>query len=360
MDFDVWKAIAGLIVGFTVGLTGMGGGALMTPILVLFFGVNPGTAVSSDLLTSLIMKPVGATVHFRRGTVHWSLARWLVVGSVPAAFAGVFVLNRLGHGDEVASRIKTLLGWALIVAAVSMVARALLNARAIVRSPAASGTVDSPDDGTGHVPVKRVATVLIGLAGGFIVGMTSVGSGSLMIVMLLLLYPRLSSRELVGTDLVQAIPLVGAATLSHALFGHVDLGLTTSLLIGSIPGVYFGARVSSRAPDAVIRPALVFILMASALKLLDFTNVALGASLLLIVLVGAPLWGATDASLQPEHLWSESGYRRTTWVTAQAVVAPFLVGFPLALYYATVVRRRLTSGPRVRPQPTLALGDIAG
>jgi uncharacterized membrane protein YfcA len=292
--------------------------------------------------------------------VHWSLARWLVVGSVPAAFAGVFVLNRLGSGDEVASRIKTLLGWALIVAAVSMVARALLSARAMVRSPHASVTVDAPDDGTGHVPVKRVATVLIGLAGGFIVGMTSVGSGSLMIVMLLLLYPRLSSRELVGTDLVQAIPLVGAATLSHALFGHVDLGLTTSLLIGSIPGVYFGARVSSRAPDAVIRPALVFILMASALKLLDFTNVALGASLLLIVLVGAPLWGATDASLQPEHLWSESGYRRTTWVTAQAVVAPFLVGFPLALYYATVVRRRLTSGPRARPQPTLALGDLAG
>jgi len=365
MDFDVWKAIAGLIVGFTVGLTGMGGGALMTPILVLLFGVNPGTAVSSDLLTSLIMKPVGATVHFRRGTVHWSLARWLVVGSVPAAFAGVFVLNRLGRGDEVASRIKTLLGWALIVAAVSMVARALLSARAMVRSSNASGSsdasasVDAPDE-TGPVPVKRVATVLIGLAGGFIVGMTSVGSGSLMIVMLLLLYPRLSSRELVGTDLVQAIPLVGAATLSHALFGHVDLGLTASLLIGSIPGVYFGARVSSRAPDVVIRPALVFILMASALKLLDFTNVALGASLLLIVLVGAPLWGATDASLQPEHLWSQSGYRRTTWVTAQAVVAPFLVGFPLALYYAIVVRRRLTSGPRVRPHSTLALGDLAG
>jgi len=351
MDFDVWKAIAGLIVGFTVGLTGMGGGALMTPILVLFFGVNPGTAVSSDLLTSLVMKPVGATVQFRRGTVHWSLARWLVVGSVPAAFTGVFVLNRLGHGDEVASRIKTLLGWALIVAAVSMVARALLSARAMVRSP--DGPV-TPEP-TGPVPVKRLATVLIGLAGGFIVGMTSVGSGSLMIVMLLLLYPRLSSRELVGTDLVQAIPLVGAATLSHALFGHVDLGLTTSLLIGSIPGVYFGARVSSRAPYVVIRPALVVILMASALKLLDFTNVALGASLLLIVLVGAPLWGATDASLQPDHLWPESGYRRTTWVTAQAVVAPFLVGFPLALYYAFVVRRRL-----VRIYPRGVYSEHAG
>ena len=356
MDFDVWKAIAGLIVGFTVGLTGMGGGALMTPILVLFFGVNPGTAVSSDLLTSLIMKPVGATVHFRRGTVHWSLARWLIIGSVPAAFAGVFVLNRLGSGDDISNRIKTLLGWALIVAAVSMVARALLNARAMARSSAAS-TVPEP---TGQLPVKRVATVLIGLAGGFIVGMTSVGSGSLMIVMLLLLYPRLSSRELVGTDLVQAIPLVGAATLSHALFGQVDMGLTTSLLIGALPGVYVGARVSSRAPDAIIRPALVVILMASALKLLDFTNVALGVSVLLIVLVGAPLWGATDASLQPDHLWRDSGFRRTTWVTAQAVVAPFLVGFPVALYYVLVVRRRLTAGSPVRPSPTLALEDVTG
>src|SRR3954466_5627503 len=124
---DGYVALGGLMVGFTVGLTGMGGGALMTPILVLMFGVDPGTAVSSDLLTSLVMKPVGAAVHFRRGTVNWPLARWLAVGAVPAAFAGVFVLNQLGSGDEVATRIKSLLGWALIVAAVSMVARALLS-----------------------------------------------------------------------------------------------------------------------------------------------------------------------------------------------------------------------------------------
>ncbi len=135
MDLDPWKALAGVIVGFTVGLTGMGGGALMTPILVLIFGVDPGTAVSSDLLASLIMKPVGATVHLRRGTVNWSLARWLAVGSVPAAFVGVFVLNDLGSGPDVANQIKTLLGWALIVAAVSMVARALLTARAMRPRP---------------------------------------------------------------------------------------------------------------------------------------------------------------------------------------------------------------------------------
>jgi uncharacterized membrane protein YfcA len=310
----------------------------MTPILVLVFGVDPGTAVSSDLLASLVMKPVGATVHLRRGTVNWSLARWLVIGSVPAAFTGVFVLNDLGSGPDVASDVKTLLGWALIVAAVSMVVRAFLSARTYARLRDGA-IVPPPDDEP--VVVKRAATVLIGLAGGFIVGMTSVGSGSLMMVMLLLLYPRMTAKQLVGTDLVQAIPLVAAATISHMLFGHVDFALTGSLLIGSLPGVYVGAKVSSRAPDSVIRPALIVILFASALKLLDVSNSALGATLLLVVLTGAPLWGATDASLRPLGEWEASGFRRTTWVTAQAVAAPFLVGFPIAVCYALFVRPQL-------------------
>jgi uncharacterized protein len=341
MHLDLLKVVAGAIVGFTVGLTGMGGGALMTPILVLLFGVSPGTAVSSDLLASLVMKPVGATVHLRRGTVNWGLAGWLAIGSVPSAFAGVFVLNALGHGDEVAHQIKTLLGWALIVAAVSMIAKAFLGARgrATTYDPA----------GAPPLQPKRLATVLIGVAGGFIVGMTSVGSGSLMMVMLLLLYPRLSAKQLVGTDLVQAIPLVGSATLSHLFFGHVDLALTGSLLIGCLPGVYLGARVSSRAPDAIIRPALVVILLASALKLLDFSNTALGTALVLLVLVGAPLWGSTDASLRPPEEWTAAGRSRTIWVTAQAVAAPFLVGFPIAAFYAFVVRRHLVGHGRLLP-----------
>ena len=334
MHLDLLKALAGAMVGFTVGLTGMGGGALMTPVLVLLFKVHPGTAVSSDIVASLVMKPVGAAVHSSKGTVNWSLARWLAVGGAPAAFAGVFVLNALGDGDDVARRIKTLLGWALIVAAVAMVVRAFRGARAKART-ALEGAGDGPP-----MQVKRLATVCIGLAGGFVVGMTSVGSGSLMIVMLLLLYPRLSAKQLVGTDLVQAIPLVGAATVGHALFGRVDVGLTGSLLVGCLPGVYLGARVSSRAPDALIRPVLVVILVASALKLLNFDNLALGTVLGLIVLVGAPLWGATDASLRPAGAWDTVGHRRTTWVTAQAVAAPFLVGFPLAVVYATTVRRR--------------------
>ena len=350
MDLDLLKAAAGAIVGFTVGLTGMGGGALMTPILVLVFGVHPGTAVSSDLLASLVMKPVGAAVHSRKGTVNWPLTRWLTVGSVPAAFAAVFVLDRLGTGEDVARRIKTLLGWALIVAATAMVARAVLAARARARSALSeTGAERTP------VQVKRVATLLIGVAGGFIVGMTSVGSGSLMMVMLLLLYPQLSAKELVGTDLVQAIPLVGAATLGHALFGNVDAGLTASVLVGSLPGVYLGARVSARAPDAIIRPVLVVVLVASALKLLDFSNLALGGALALLALVGAPLWAAADASLRPASHWEAVEHRRTTWVTAQAVAAPFLVGFPLALFYAATVRPRLREAGAV---PAAAVSGV--
>ncbi len=166
--------------------------------------------------------------------------------------------------------------------------------------------IADPEDGRAGRQLKRTANVFIGLAGGFIVGMTSVGSGSLMMVMLLLLYPRMSGKQLVGTDLVQAIPLVGAATLSHMLFGHVDFALTGSLLIGSLPGVYLGAKVSSRAPDAVIRPALVVILLASALKLLDSATARSGSRSLLVVLIGAPLWGATDASLRPMDEWESS------------------------------------------------------
>jgi uncharacterized membrane protein YfcA len=324
------------LVGFTVGLTGMGGGALMTPLLVLVFNVNPGTAVSSDLLASLVMKPIGATVHLRTGTVSWPLAGWLALGSVPSAFAGVFVLRQLGEGESVTHSIKELLGWALIVAAISMVARAVLSARERRRGAAAAPISLATD-----LSVKRVATILVGVAGGFVVGMTSVGSGSLMMVMLLLLYPRLTAKQLVGTDLVQAIPLVGSATLSHLFFGHVDFGLTGTLLLGSIPGVYLGARVSSRAPDAVIRPVLVVVLMASALKLLDFSNGALGLAVLLLIMVGGPLWGATDASLRPAEAWEAAGYRRTTWVTAQSVAAPFLLGFPIALVYALAIRPRL-------------------
>lgn len=288
MDWGV--TLAGLGVGFVVGLTGMGGGALMTPILVLFFGVEPLTAVSSDLVASLIMKPFGASVHARRGTVNMELVRWLVIGSVPSAFAGVFVIQAIG-GDDVQNDIKIFLGAALLLAAVSMIIRTQIQRR---RSTA------TPVDGAQHmINVRKVPTVLIGVFGGFIVGMTSVGSGSLMIVMLLLLYPTLSAAQLVGTDLVQAIPLVGAAALGHVFFGDFELGLTTALLVGAIPGVYLGARVSSRAPDRIIRPVLVVVLVISAAKLLGASDDVVLA--LLLAAVAGAIGVATRIWWQRRH-----------------------------------------------------------
>ena len=279
MDWGV--ALAGLGVGFVVGLTGMGGGALMTPILVLLFGVDPLTAVSSDLVASLVMKPFGASVHARRGTVNMDLVRWLCLGSVPSAFAGVLVLKALG-GENLQDDVKLLLGAALLLAAVSMVIRQAIQRRR---------ALDVPVDGAQHlIAVRPLPTVAIGVIGGFIVGMTSVGSGSLMIVMLLLLYPTLAAAQLVGTDLVQAIPLVGAAALGHILFGDFQFGLTGALLVGAIPGVYFGARVSSRAPDRVIRPILVAVLVISGAKLLgapdDVVLAMTGAGVAAAVVVG--------------------------------------------------------------------------
>jgi uncharacterized membrane protein YfcA len=268
-------ALAGVFVGFTVGLTGMGGGALMTPILVLLFNVEPLAAVSSDLVASFVMKPIGAGVHLRRGTVNLRLVAWLVVGSVPSAFAGVLILGALGDGQTLQDLIKKMLGAALLVAATTIVLKSLL-----------AGRRHDADLDASDITIKPALTVMIGVLGGLVVGLTSVGSGSLMIVALLLVYPGLRASQLVGTDLVQAIPLVGSAALGHLLFGDFQLGLTTSLLIGALPGVYAGARLSAKAPDHVIRPALVVVLTASALKLLGVSTAVIGV-LLVLAAIGA-------------------------------------------------------------------------
>ena len=229
----------------------------MTPILVLLFKVQPLAAVSSDIVASLIMKPVGGGVHWRRGTVNMGLVRWLALGSVPSAFVGVLLLKSSGQGEALQHHVKLSLGLALMVVAVGLIVRPLL-----VRGRKAGESL-------APVVVKKLPTVLIGIAGGLVVGLTSVGSGSLMIILLLLLYPKLRLSELVGTDLVQAIPLVASAALGHAFFGDFRLALTASILIGSVPGVFIGAQLSSRAPDGLIRPALILVLLGSSLKLLN-------------------------------------------------------------------------------------------
>jgi uncharacterized membrane protein YfcA len=275
VHLDLWMSFAGLIVGVIVGLTGMGGGALMTPILVILFGVQPLAAVSSDLVAAVVMKPVGGGIHFRKGTVHFGLVTWLALGSVPSAFLGSYIIS-LVHVEHT---IKVLLGYVLLVAAAAMIAKATLGGR---RNGGVTGAAAQ------QVPVKRAATLAVGLVGGLIVGMTSVGSGSLIIVVLMMLYPTLSMKELVGTDLVQAVPLVLSAAIGHAIFGNLQLGITGSLLIGSIPGVIIGASLSARARDAYIRPVLVSVLTLSALKLLNVSN----GWLLFVAAASAVLAGA--------------------------------------------------------------------
>jgi uncharacterized membrane protein YfcA len=291
---DLTLALAGLGVGIVVGLTGMGGGALMTPLLVLLFGVPPVAAVSSDLAASAVMKPFGGWVHARRGTVNWRLVGWLCAGSVPSAFVGVLLLRLLGDDETVQHTIKVALGVALLLAAAGLLLKAWVSRR--------QGTSDGPP---AEIRVRPLPTLLVGVAGGVIVGLTSVGSGSLIIVALLALYPKLRANDLVGTDLIQAIPLVLSAAIGHAFFGDLHLDIAGAVLLGSIPGVLIGARISSRAPGGIVRAALVIVLLASALKLLDVPTTAVGiiTGAAILVAVGLAVWRRVTrpASEAPEQ-----------------------------------------------------------
>jgi uncharacterized membrane protein YfcA len=275
MHLDLYKTLAGVIVGFVIGLTGMGGGALMTPVLVLLFGVNPGAAVSADVVTSLVLKPFGGSIHIRRRTVHW-----LIIGSVPSAFLGAYLLDDV-IGTDNQDGVKRVLGWVLIVAAGAILAKLLLQAH---RKEAPVTAMMDP------ALVRPFPTLVIGALGGLIVGMTSVGSGSLIIVALMLVYPKLSSKEMVGTDLIQAIPLVGAAAIGHYIFGTLDISIITSVLLGAIPAVMVGAHFSSKGADRYVRPVLVAVLAISALGLLGVSNGwLLTAAIAAVVILGVVL-----------------------------------------------------------------------
>jgi uncharacterized membrane protein YfcA len=313
-QMDWWDpaiAAAGLLVGIVVGLTGMGGGALMTPILVFFFGVSPLAAVSSDVVASLFMKPIGGVVHLRRGTVHLGLVKWLCVGSVPGAFLGVLLLRFLGEGGDLQEILLTALGVVLVLASLAMSMKAYLRLLARERRRA-RGRTAAPERALKTVRVNRPATVLVGACGGLIVGMTSVGAGSLMIVSLLLLYPSIRAGQLVGTDLVQAVPLVASASLGHLLFGDFGLALTASVLVGAIPGVWLGARVSSHSPGSLVRRALILILLASGAKLLGAST-----GLVLVIVAGALIGGIAGwAGVRVRHgepafAWQQRRRRRT-------------------------------------------------
>ena len=268
-DLDFALTVGGFIAGVVVGLTGMGGAALVTPMLVLLFGVNPATAVSSDVVAAAFMKPVGAYVHIRAKTVHWRLVGWLSAGSVPGVLLGTMVFARVLTTDEAAETIRTWIGWVLVLAVIAMVAKTFVGRRA-------SGLRKQSDLLGPEMPVRPVPTLALGLIVGILVGMTSVGSGSLVVTTLLLLYPLLRPSVLVGTDLTQAVPMLIAGAIAHAGFGDISIAVVVSLLIGQIPGVWIGARMSSRYDGHALRWLLMVILAATALKLLGLSSLVAG------------------------------------------------------------------------------------
>jgi uncharacterized membrane protein YfcA len=277
MGLSLYVVLGSAIVGLLVGLTGAGGGALMTPMLILLFSVKPSAAISSDLVAAVVMRPVGAAVHLQKGTVNLRMVGLMTLGSVPMAFLGAFILREMGGGSEGGQQnVEIALGAALLVGASAMVFRYVLDQR--------SGRART--EKIAEVRLRPVPTVLIGMIGGLIVGITSVGAGSLMIILLLFTYPLLSAGQLVGTDLTQAVPLTAAAALGALTFGHVEFGVTASIIAGSVPAVLIGSLLSSRAPDRYIRPVITFVIFASGLKYVGVPTYPLGLVMGAILVAG--------------------------------------------------------------------------
>lgn len=280
MHIDPFIVLGSAIVGLLVGMTGAGGGALMTPMLILLFSVKPSTAISSDLVAAVVMRPIGAAVHMRAGTVNLKLVRWMVLGSVPAAFLGAYLLHLMGNAKSAENQIEVFLGAALLVGAGAMALRFLLDRRG----------GHSRSSFVADVQARPLLTLSIGIIGGVIVGLTSVGSGSLMIVGLLFVYPSLGANQLVGTDLTQAVPLTMAAALGALAFGHVEISVTGSLILGSVPAVLVGSLLSSSVPDRYVRPAIAFVIFASGLKYVGVGTRTLGWVLCATLLAAAIAW----------------------------------------------------------------------
>lgn len=251
---------AGFFVGIVVGLTGMGGGALMTPALI-FLGVgDASTVVTADLTAAAVYKSGGAAVHAREGSPNFTLAKWLIIGSVPMALLGPHVVAWVVDPDDIDKVLKEAIGFALLFAAATYALRLYLVLR-LVRSGK-----PAPDP---NPRIRPIPTLLVGALGGLLVGVTSVGSGSVIMVALLMLYPGLSAVKLVGTDLVQAVPLVLAAAISNIALHGLDFSLTIPLIIGSVPGTILGARIAPRVPQSYIRRGIVVVLTMSGFALLD-------------------------------------------------------------------------------------------
>lgn len=256
-QFDLLHGVAGLLVGFLVGLTGVGGGSLMTPILVLLFGVNPATAVGTDLLFAASTKIVGSAVHGWNATVDWKIVRRLAMGSVPAAVVTLVAMSQFGRVDgSTTNVIVTVLGIMLVLTSVATLFQKKLAMFA--------KTHERLDERESLIP-----TVALGVLLGMAVTISSVGAGAIGMTVLLMLYPALRVSRIVGSDIAHAVPLTLVAGFGHWVIGGVDPMLLLNLLLGSIPGVIAGSLLSSRSPDHILRPALAAVLMFSGYKLLS-------------------------------------------------------------------------------------------
>ncbi len=256
MEFLLYIA-AGAAVGFAVGLTGVGGGSLMTPML-LMFGFPPQVAVGTDLLYAAITKSTGIVMHAQRRTIRWRIVLLMGAGSLPAALATTWLLSRFfSSANDYASLLTTTLGVMLIFTAAVLLFRGRLQQSAHLGSNPVLGSLQH------H---RAAWTLVIGVVLGVLVTLSSVGAGAIGAAILLVLYPRLPSVQVVGTDLAHAVPLTLVAGIGHLLLGHVDWKLLAALLIGSIPAIYLGTRAGERLPDRILHPILVTLLMALGLK----------------------------------------------------------------------------------------------
>ncbi len=256
---ELGYTFSGLVVGFIVGLSGVGAGALMTPLLILFFGIPPSVAVGTDLLYAAVTKSAGVWVHWRHGSVNWTVVRRLATGSVPAALLTTLAVHALGVDSERFSAVvTTALGCMVVLTALSLIFKGRLR---FLRFGGAS-----PAQWTERKTAN--ATVLTGAVLGVLVTLTSVGAGALGMVALLALYSRLSPVMLVGSDIAHAVPLTFIAGLGHAALGTVDYAMLLSLLAGSLPGIYLGSHAASRVPELAMRYVLATVLLLAGGQLI--------------------------------------------------------------------------------------------
>lgn len=259
---------SGFVVGLLVGVTGVGGGSLMTPLLVFLFGFNPAVAVGTDLLYAAITKSVGVFVHHgKHRSVDWKIVGWLALGSLPFCGLTLYTIkNLMAVGKEVTGAITFTLGVALLLTACALLIRSFL-----LRKAAKLPVIDddhSTQENAGRFSRRweKVATVFTGAVLGVLVTLSSVGAGALGTVALLFLYPRMTTLKIVGSDLAHAIPLTAVAGLGHLSLGNFDGQLLVSLLIGSVPGIWIGSHLSAKIPESYLRPVLATLLLVIGVK----------------------------------------------------------------------------------------------